>query len=73
MVAVALQAALMADGGAAPFLIYIKAPSMADGERKIIELKRCGVSMALGEVSYLVVDNKRKVYSVEYIDNTSLV
>ena len=61
VVAVSVQATLMADGGSAPFWIYIKAPSMKDGERKIIQLKRCGASMGLGEVSYLVVDNKRKV------------
>lgn len=64
VIAVALQATLMADGGAAPFLIYVKAPSMKDGEQKIIPLKRVGVSLGLGEVAYLVVDNKRKVRSV---------
>lgn len=61
IVAVSLQAALTASGHAAPFLIYVKAPSMPAGKQAKIKLEGVGSSANPHEFAYLIIDDKRKV------------
>ena len=62
IVAVSVQACLSANGGNAPFLIYIKAPSMPKGQQQKIQLQGVGASLHPSEFSWLVVDSQRKVF-----------
>src|ERR1019366_3261134 len=64
VVAVSVQAALTAVGGAAPFVIHVKAPNMEDGQRVKILLRGVGASAHPAEFSWLVIDKKRQVIDI---------
>ena len=60
VVSIAYQATISAAGGAAPFMIIVKAPKMK-GERQIMKVHGIGGTSHPDEYAYLVVDKDRRV------------